>query len=139
MIDRVLQQVRILGSRIEVILRDLRDLARRITWAEQRIRELNFPSTQLGINGFTVTPWDTAVVAYSTTTIGARSGASYGTGTVKLQADGGSSLSDFSPTTTFTVKNLLNKPIASGSYVIVVKVGVSWWVVASGSCSDLLS
>ena len=137
MIDRVLQQVRILGSRIEVILRDLRDLARRITWAEQRIRELNFPSTQLGINGFTVTPWDTAVVAYSTTTIGARSGASYGTGTVKLQADGGSSLSDFSPTTTFTAKNLLNKAIESDAYVLCVRVKDGWWIVAVGDCENL--
>lgn len=137
MIDRVLQQVRILGTRIEVILRDLRDLARRITWAEQRIRELNFPSTQLGINGFTVTPWDTAVVAKSTSSIGARSGATYGTGTVKLQADGGSSLSDFSPTTTFTAKNLLNKSIPTNNYVIVVRVGDSWWVVAVGDCSVL--
>lgn len=138
MIDRILVQVQKLGARVEFILRELKALAARLTWAEQRIHELNFPPTYNyaasagGSNYF-----DTAVVGKTATSVGPRSGSTYGTGTVKLQADGGTSLSDYSPTTTFTGKNLLNKTIASGAWVICVRVGTSWWIIAAGDCADL--
>jgi len=137
--DRQSGYVQTIGRRVEYILRKLKDVADWQRWAEQRIREMNFGAPQLGMSGGGGggEAWDTAVVGKTTTSVGPRSGSSYGTGTVKLQTDGGTSLSDYSPTTTFTAKNLLNKTIASGSWVLCVRVGASWWLVAAGDCTDL--
>jgi len=129
--------VKMLGQRVEYILRKLQKIADWQRWAEQRIREMQQPARQGGYGDALNLYFDTAVIAKSTSSIGARSGSTYGTGTVKLQADGGSSLSDYSPTTTFTAKNLLNKSIPTDNFVICVRVGDSWWVVAVGDCSVL--
>lgn len=137
--DRQSGYVQTIGRRVEYILRKLKDVADWQRWAEQRIREMNFGAPQLGLSGGggDSNYFDTAVIAKATGLIGARSGATYGSGTVKLQADGGTSLSDYSPTTTFTAKNILDRTIASGAWVICVRVGSSWWITATGSCDDL--
>lgn len=140
MMDRQSGYIEKLGRRVEFILRELKALADRLKWAEQRIKELAFPpsinfAAAIGANYF-----DTAVVAKVTQSpsIGARSGTTYGSGTVKLQTDGGTSLSDYSPTTTFVAKNLLNKTILQNALVICVRVGNSWWIIAAGDCADVV-
>lgn len=77
------------------------------------------------------------VAVYKTTTsITARSGATVGTGSAKPQQLSGNTLSDRS-TATEAVKNILNKTVATSSYIIVVRALGVWWVVAVGDCGNL--
>lgn len=76
-----------------------------------------------------------SIVAKATTSITARSGATYGTGSAKIQGDNGTAYVDDG--VTVTVKNTLNKTIASGSYVTCVWANKKWRVVAAGDCANL--
>lgn len=76
-----------------------------------------------------------AYVMKTTTTVTARSGATYGTGSAKLQVDTGTALADDAETV--VVKNLTDKVVASGAYVVVAWALGQWWVVAVGSCANL--
>lgn len=80
--------------------------------------------------------WSTpAFVAKCTTSITARSGATYGTGSAKLQSDSGTAYVDDGDVV--AVKNNLNKTIASGAYITVVWALGQWRVVAVGDCANL--
>lgn len=68
--------------------------------------------------------------------IGARSGATYGTGLFRIQDDSGTGLTD-GENIPYPCKNLLNKQIASGAYMKLDWVDESWWVVAVGDCANL--
>jgi hypothetical protein len=74
-------------------------------------------------------------IAKSTSSITARSSATYGTGSAKIQSDSGTALVDDGDTV--TVKNMTDKTIASGAYVLIVKAIDLWWVAAVGSCDNL--
>jgi hypothetical protein len=74
-------------------------------------------------------------IAKATSSITARSSATYGSGSAKLQSDSGTALVDDGDT--ITVKNMTDKTIASGAYVLVVWALGKWWVAAVGSCGNL--
>jgi hypothetical protein len=74
-------------------------------------------------------------IARTTTSITARSSATYGSGSAKIQSDSGTALVDDG--TTVTVKNMTDKTIASGAYVMIVRSLGKWWVAAVGSCGNL--
>lgn len=78
-----------------------------------------------------------ACLAKSTTIIGPRSGGTYGTGSIRFQQDTGTALADDTSQPITTVKNMVDKTIASGAYVLVVWALGSWWVAIPGSCTDL--
>lgn len=91
------------------------------------------PRPARGVGAWSSGGW----IAKATTTITARSGSSYGTGTVQLQRDTGSALADDTSQPTFTAKNLFNKAITIGSYVgLDWKLG-SWWVDIPDDCDHL--
>jgi hypothetical protein len=74
-------------------------------------------------------------IAKATTSITARSTATYGTGSAKIQSDSGTAFVDDG--STVVVKNMTDKTIASGAYVMVVRSLGKWWVAAVGSCDNL--
>lgn len=81
--------------------------------------------------------WESgARVAKTTTGVSARSGATYGTGTIIFQVDDGTSLSD-DGIDTYDVKNVTDNVIASAAYVLVIWAQGAWWVAVPGSCSNL--
>jgi hypothetical protein len=74
-------------------------------------------------------------IAKATSSITARSTSTYGTGSAKIQSDSGTAFSDDGETV--TVKNMTDKTIASGAYVLIVWALGKWWVAAVGSCDNL--
>lgn len=76
-------------------------------------------------------------LAKSTGIISARSGTTVGSGNADLWylPDGSTTLT--AGPTSITAYNLLNKQIASGSYLVVVWLSGRWLVVAVGDCANL--
>ncbi len=79
---------------------------------------------------------ETIRIGKASGSISARSGSTYGTGTWTPQDDSGSALSNGGDPNQ-ACKNLLDKTIATNSYLIVGWDGASWWVLAVGTCSNL--
>lgn len=80
---------------------------------------------------------NSGIIAKATTSISARSGATYGTGTIQIQKDTGSALADDTSQPTMGVKNLTKFAIDSGSYLFVGWALGSWWVLVPDDCDHL--
>lgn len=78
---------------------------------------------------------EAAVWVKTTSSITARSSATYGSGSAKIQTDSGTAFVDNGAT--ITLKNGTDKTIASGSYVLAVWALGKWWAAVPGSCSNL--
>jgi hypothetical protein len=77
----------------------------------------------------------TTVWTKTTSSVTARSSATYGTGSAKIQSDSGTAFVDDGAT--ITVKNGTDKVIASGSFLMVTWALGHWWATVPGSCSNL--
>ena len=75
------------------------------------------------------------ILGQASGSITARSGTTAGSGTANLYYLSGTTLTAWSGSR--TVYNLLNKTIASGSYIIAVLIGKDYWVVAVDDCTHL--
>ena len=81
-----------------------------------------------------VMPW-LVVLGKTSTSVAARSGTTVSSGTADIYRLASTTLTAY--TGSRTVYNLLNKTIASGSYVIAVRIWKDYWVVAVDDCTHL--
>lgn len=110
------------------------DAAKRIALTVRRVEDSwrNRPPSQ----GSGPQAWTRAACWMKTTsTISARSGATYGSGSAKLQSDSGTAFVDDG--ITVTLYNGTDKTIASGAYILAIFTLGKWWAGVPGSCSNL--
>lgn len=115
-----------------------RDLQRDLQFRrlQQGLREADAAGGGGGPGGGSGSFWSRVFVL--TTTLTARSGAAYGTGTGKLQYAAAGSWADVAPEVDAGLKNVLNKAGASGAYVVGVPLDDGTYaVVAIDDCTHL--
>ena len=110
------------------------EAARRVVAATRRVEDSfrNRPPTRgLGFRGYMLpSAW-----FKTTSSVSARSSATYGSGSAKMQGDSGTAFLDNG--ITVTLYNGTDKVIASGAYVLAVFAMGKWWAAVPGSCSNL--